>query len=167
MEEYSIEGREAGFPELTREMLEVVQAATRVLAGVALRSLDVLGAAVSLPQFRLLAALADLGRVRSGRAARVLGLEASTVTRLADRLVAAGHITRGSDPCHRGVVTLELSESGRDLVAMVTARRQSELSRILGRLAPADRAAVAGAMRLLVEAAGEGHGVIARSPVPL
>jgi hypothetical protein len=37
------------------EMTEVLQAATRVLAGVALRSLDVLDGAVSLPQFRVLA----------------------------------------------------------------------------------------------------------------
>jgi DNA-binding MarR family transcriptional regulator len=159
--------KDADGHEPTPEMLEELQAATRVLAGVALHSLDVLAGAVSLPQFRLLAVLGDLGRVRSGRVARVLGLEASTVTRLADRLVAAGHITRGGDPRHRGVVTLELSASGRDLVAMVTARRRRELAEILGRLAPPDRHAVVGALRLLVEAAGEGHGITARSPVPL
>ena len=39
-------------------MVETLQAATRVLAGVALRSLDVLGGEVSLPQFRVLAVLA-------------------------------------------------------------------------------------------------------------
>ena len=47
---------------------DVLQAATRVLAGVALRSLDVLDSAVTLPQFRLLAVLADLGPAPSGRA---------------------------------------------------------------------------------------------------
>ena len=45
---------------------EVLQAATRVLAGVALRSLDALDSAVTLPQFRLLAVLADLGPVPTG-----------------------------------------------------------------------------------------------------
>ena len=64
----------------------MLQAATRVLAGVALRSLDVLDGAVTLPQFRMLAVLADLGRARSAQVARALGLDASTVTRLADRL---------------------------------------------------------------------------------
>src|SRR6516165_5193651 len=102
-------------------MVETLQAATRVLAGVALRSLDVLGGEVSLPQFRVLAVLADLGRARSGRVARALGLEASTVTRLADRLVAAGHVTRGSEPGHRGVVTLELTATGQQLVSQVAA----------------------------------------------
>src|ERR1700742_1572387 len=103
-------------PELAPGAAEVLQAATRVLAGVALRSLDVLDSAVPLPQFRLLAVLADLGPVPSGQAARTLGLDPSTVTRLADRMVAAGHASRGTDPRHRGVVTLTLTASRRDLV---------------------------------------------------
>src|ERR1700761_1130313 len=108
-------------PEVTPGTAEVLQAATRMLAGVALRSLDSLGTAVTLPQFRLLAVLADLGPVPSGQAARALGLGPSTVTRLADRMVAAGHVTRGTDPRHRGVVTLALTASGRDLGAAASA----------------------------------------------
>jgi len=141
-------------------MVETLQAATRVLAGVALRSLDVLGGEVSLPQFRVLAVLAGLGRARSGRVARALGLEASTVTRLADRLVTSGHVTRGRDPRHRGVVTLALTPSGEDLVERVLQWRRDELSRILRNLAPADREAVTRVLRLLVEAAGEGYGSV-------
>ena len=141
--------------------VEALQAATRVLAGVALRSLDGLDGAVSLPQFRVLAVLADLGRARSGRVARALGLQASTVTRLADRLVASGHVTRGSDPRHRGVVTLALTRDGQHLVDQVQERRRGELSRILGSLAPADREAATRTLRQLVAAAGEGYG-----PVP-
>lgn len=142
-------------------MVEALQAATRVLAGVALRSLDVAGGALSLPQFRVLAVLADLERARSGRVARALGLEASTVTRLADRLVASGHITRGSDPHHRGVVTLALTPAGQALVDQVQEWRRGELSRILASLAPADREAATRTLRHLVAAAGEGYG-----PVP-
>lgn len=149
------------------EKVEVLQAATRVLAGVALRSLDVLGGTVSLPQFRVLAVLADLGRARSAQVARALGLDASTVTRLADRLVAAGHVARGSDPGNRTVVTLELTDSGRNLVTQVTQWRRQELARILGLLAPGDQDALIAASRRLVEAAGEGYGPIAQSPVPL
>jgi DNA-binding MarR family transcriptional regulator len=141
-------------------MVEALQAATRVLAGVALRSLDMLGGTVTLPQFRVLAVLADLGRTRSGRVARALGLEASTVTRLADRLVASGHVTRGSDPYHRGVVTLALTRDGRHLVDRVQGWRRGELSRILSSLASADREAATRALRQLVAAAGEGYGPV-------
>src|ERR1700722_3220332 len=143
---------------------EVLQAATRVLAGEALRSLDVLDSAVTLPQFRLLAVLADLGPVASGRAARTLGLDPSTVTRLADRMVAAGHVARGTDPQHRGVVALELTASGRDLVAAADAWRRQELARILARLAPAEQRALTTALGRLVAAAGEGYGVSSVPP---
>ena len=146
---------------------EVLQAATRVLAGVALRSLDVLDSAVTLPQFRLLAVLADLGPAPSGRAARALGLDPSTITRLADRMVAAGHVARGTDPQHRGVVTLQLTASGRDLVAAADAWRRRELARIMARLAPPERAAVTDALGLLVGAAGDDYGITANPPVPL
>jgi DNA-binding MarR family transcriptional regulator len=148
------------------EGLEVLQSVTRILTGVALRSMDVLDGAVTLPQFRMLAVLADLGPARSVQVARALGLEASTITRLADRLVGAGYVTRGSEPGHRGVVTLQLTETGRLLVTRVAARRREELARILARLPAAQRAGVTAALRLLVAAAGEGYGMISRTLVP-
>lgn len=158
---------QAALPGLVPGEVEVLQAATRVLAGVALRSLEVLDGAVTLPQFRMLAVLADLGRARSVQVARALGLEASTVTRLAGRLVTAGHVIRGSEPGHRGVVTLELTATGQDMVTRVASWRERELARILGQLAPAARLQVTTALRLLVDAAGEGYGTISRSPVPV
>jgi DNA-binding MarR family transcriptional regulator len=154
-------------PELAPEAAEALQAATRMLAGVALRSLDALESAVTLPQFRLLAVLADLGPVPSGQAARTLGLDPSTVTRLADRMVAAGYAARGSSPQHRGVVTLELTAEGRALVAISDRWRREELARIMARLAPAQQAAVTAAIGLLVAAAGDEYGVTAHRPVPL
>ena len=59
------------------------------------------------------------GAARSTQVARALGLDGSTVTRLADRLVAAGYVIRGSDLGNRTVVTLELTDTGRDLVTQV------------------------------------------------
>jgi DNA-binding MarR family transcriptional regulator len=156
-----------GAPPNAADQIDVLQAATRVLTGVALRSLDALDRAVTLPQFRMLAVLADLGCVRSARVARALGLDASTVTRLADRLVAAGHVSRGGDPGHRSVVTLELTPSGHQLVGEVEAWRQRELARMIGGLPPATRAALVTGLRQLVETAGEGYGLPAAWPVPL
>jgi DNA-binding MarR family transcriptional regulator len=155
---------ETGLAEGTEELL---QAATRMLAGVALRSLDALDDAVTLPQFRLLAVLADLGTVPTGQAARALGLDPSTVTRLADKMVAAGHIVRGGDPRHRGVVTLALTGSGRGLVDTAAGWRHRELARIMSRLAPADQAKVAAALAMLVEAAGEDYGLTAHGLMQL
>ncbi len=154
-------------PELSPEVADELQSATRMLTGVALRSMEALDAAVTLPQFRLLAVLADLGPIPSWRTAQALGLDPSTVTRLADRMVALGHVVRGSDPRHRGVVTLELTPSGRGLVAKADTWRRRELARIMARLSPAEQAAVTMALSLLVRAAGDDYGVTAPSPVPV
>ena len=149
------------------EQVEALQAATRVLAGVALRSLEVLDGVITLPQFRMLAVLAELGAARSARVARALSLDASTVTRLADRLVAAGHVARGSDPQHRSVVTLELTPSGERLVSVVSGWRQRELSRIVAALPPAARGQLASILGELVTAAGDGYGLVASPVIPL
>jgi DNA-binding MarR family transcriptional regulator len=138
-----------------------------MLAGVALRSLDVLDAAVTLPQFRLLAVLADHGTTPTGQAARALGLDPSTVTRLADRMVAAGHVARGHSPRHRGVVTLTLTSSGHALVTAAGTWRQQELARIMARLAPGEQEAVTTALSHLLSAAGDDYGLAADRPVPL
>ena len=147
--------------------VEALQDATRVLAGVALRSLEVLDGAVSLPQFRVLAVLADLRQARSARVASALGLEASTVTRLVDRLVASGHVSREVDPSNRSAVTLDLTTRGQRLVADVAAWRKRELARILHGLEPGERAMLTDALRMLVRAAGDGYGALPHNPVPL
>ncbi len=148
------------------DAIQALQEATRVLTGVALRSLEVLDGAVTLPQFRMLAVLADLGRARSVQVAGALGLTASTVTRLADRLVTAGHVARGTEPGHRSVVTLELTASGQRLVDEVATWRQEELARVLRLLSPEARVQLTASLCQLVSAVGEGYGLIARSLVP-
>ena len=154
--------REAAYRgvELAPDALDILQAATRVLAGVALRSLDALDGAVTLPQFRILAVLADLGRARPAQIAQVLGIEASAVTRFADRMVAAGYVSRDDEPAHDHAATLELSATGEDLVGQVTARREQELARIFRRLPLAERAILTHALHQLVEATGESYGAM-------
>ena len=59
------------------------------------------------------------------------------------------------------------SRAGQDLVSQVAAWRQQELARILHQLPPTARVQVTTALRQLVEAAGEGYGLISRSLVPV
>lgn len=139
------------------EEVSAFQVATRDLVGVALRSLALLGSEVSLPQFRMLAVLSELGRCPSTKVAHALQLGASSVTRMGDRLEASGYVVRGTDPRSRSVVTLELSERGRQLVEQVMDWRHAELIRILAGMDPAERAATASGLRRFHEsAAGSG-----------
>ncbi|RAG83317.1 MarR family transcriptional regulator [Streptacidiphilus pinicola] len=147
--------------------IQAFQRATRDLIGVALRSLEAAGGGISLPQMRMVLALDDLGRCPSSAVARTLGLGASSVTRLADRLVGSGHVLRGSDPQHRSVVTLELSPLGQTLVDQVLRWREEELARILSRIPAELRAATADGLDAFHHVVGEDYAADLHGPVPL
>jgi DNA-binding MarR family transcriptional regulator len=132
--------------------LVAFETAARDLVGLALRSVENLE--VSLPQFRLLLVLHEQGSLSSTQCAQALGVVGSSVTRLADRLHASGHLLRGTDPGNRSVVTLELTDAGRRVVRQVTTRRRRELRRVLDGLDPAERASCAAALAKL-------HGTLA------
>lgn len=151
----------------TAEEIEVLQEASRLLAGVALRSLEVLDGAVTLPQYRVLAVLADLGKVRSARVADALRLEASTVTRLVDRLEEAGHVRRETDPTNRSAVTLQLTASGTRLVDQVVIWRTGEFGRLLSALTSEERTALAANLARLVDVAADQYGAIAVHRLPM
>ena len=94
-------------------------------------------------------------------------MPASSVTRLTDRLEAAGLLARGGDARSRSIVTIELTGAGRDLVARVVARRHEILAGVLARMAPDERAAVArAAARFTALAAGAAERG-ASGPLPL
>lgn len=137
----------AGPRKTTQAEVDAFAVAASDLTGLALRSVE--QAEVSLPQFRLLRALAELGGASSTQAAQALGVVGSTVTRLADRLDASGHLVRGTDPGNRSVVMLELTERGRRVVRDVTAHRRRELAQVLDRLDPSERAACAAVLTTL------------------
>ena len=140
---------------------------TRALIGITLESLEVLGGQVSLPQFRLLLAASTLGRAPSSRLAEAAGVPASSVTRLADRLEAAGLLARGGDARSRSIVTIESTAAGRALVARVVARRHELLAAVLERMAPDDRAAVARAAGLFTALSADAAERASSGPLPL
>jgi len=149
------------------EEIHAFQTATRDLIGVALRSLEALDGEVSLPQLRVLLALRDHGRCPSARIAETLGLGASSVTRLADRLTASGHVRRGHDPDNRSVVTLELTLRGEHVVTEVLRWRHAEFARVLADLDPDVRAATADGLRAFHAVVGDAYAGGLRGGMPL
>lgn len=130
-------------------------AVTPVLVGVATRAVEGLEDGVSLAQFRLLLVLADHGPAPSSVVARRLGTAPSTVTRAADQLEPAGHLTRRREEANRTVVTLELTATGRELVARVLDRRHAELAALVSRLPRDVTARLADDLDALHAAAGD------------
>jgi DNA-binding MarR family transcriptional regulator len=142
---------------------------TQALVGITAQSLDALDGAVTVSQFRLLRTLEGLGRVPSSTLAAALGTAASTVTRLVDKLAAAGYVARGTDAHSRSIVTVEVTEAGRAVVDAVLARRHALLAAVLDTMSEQQRdraASVAEHFALLAgDAAAPGAAVRGSDPL--
>jgi DNA-binding MarR family transcriptional regulator len=89
----------------------------------------------------------------SGLAAQ-LGALVSSASRLCDRLEAAGFLHRVHGASRRAVI-LRLSPEGRDLLDRLRRQRREDLSRVLARMPPAARAALATGLSQFRAAAGK------------
>jgi len=120
-------------------VIGAVLRATQAFVGLALRSLALVGAPITLAQYRMLAVLDfDDGQNVRDLAAR-LGVERSTATRMCTRLVGAGLIARSGDPSDRRAVIISLTGEGREVVASVTRARRDNVATLLRSLPPARR----------------------------
>lgn len=139
----------------TGELLDAVLGASRALVAVAARSLLDVADDVTLVQYRVLVELAARGPQRLADLAAVLGVDPSTATRMCDRLVRKGLVTRRRANADRRTVRVSLASAGRELVGEVTRRRREELATILARMPHEDRPPVLRALRAFADAAGE------------
>jgi DNA-binding MarR family transcriptional regulator len=128
---------------------------SQALVGITTQSLDALDGAVTVSQFRLLRVLDGLGRVPSSTLATALSTAASSVTRLVDKLVEGGFVTRGSDASSRSIVTVEVTEAGHAVVSDVLGRRQALLQGVLDAMDPAERDQAALAAVRFAQLAGD------------
>ncbi|MBP2702617.1 MarR family transcriptional regulator [Microbispora sp. RL4-1S] len=135
-------------------LTSAVLAVSRVLVAISARSLLAAEDKVTLPQFRMLLVVGQ-GETKLVTLAQRLGVNPSTAMRMADRLVAAGLVSREVNLNNRRETLLRLTDSGRRIVDEVTARRQAEISAILARMPASRRRAVLAAMREFNDAAGE------------
>ncbi|WP_445189141.1 MarR family transcriptional regulator [Pseudonocardia sp. Cha107L01] len=136
-----------------------LEAMTRVLVRMAWSTAHTAPSGVTFSQFRALLALYELGSVSCSRLAAVLEVNASSITRLADKLEHPGYLVRGHQVGNRGVVTLELTGAGRAVVEEVLDGRHAALGAVLQEMSPWWRHRVAaGARRFTATAATLGSG---------
>jgi DNA-binding MarR family transcriptional regulator len=102
-------------------------------------------------QVDLLRAVRLRAGITVGEAAAELRIAPNTASTLAQQLVAAGLIAREPDPDDRRAVRLVLTPAAERRMAAWHDRRQQVLDTALESLSPADRAAVARAVRPLRE----------------
>jgi DNA-binding MarR family transcriptional regulator len=137
------------------QLVDALLSVSRLMVGLAARSLADLDADVTLPQYRALVVLASRGPQRVVDISAELGVNSSTGTRMCERLVRKGLIRRQRSDADRREVRLTLTEAGEDLVDDVTRARRSELVRIVDAVPEASHEPLAAALRSLAVTGGE------------
>ena len=105
---------------------------------------------VSASEARALIELLAARGIAQGQLASLLGLEKSTVSRLAAGLERKGWLRRGRDEENQRYVRLYLTPQGRAIAVQVWQAWQSRQARILAGLSPEERAGLAAGLRGLV-----------------
>lgn len=115
------------------------------------------GVRLSLSETFALGELAEAGALSQQELAARLGLEKSTVSRLAGGLEGRGWISRERDPEDRRHYRLQLTAEGRDVADRVGAELREHHGRMLARLTPEERQALATGLGALVRVLDANH----------
>jgi len=126
---------------------------SRLIVGIAYRSLEGLEPGLDLPAFRALAFVERHPGTSMGALALGVELPPSTTTRLCERLAAAGWLSMQHNPENRRQVEVVLTRQGRKLVSTALAARGRQLEVVLGRLPPDKRELLESLLPDLVTAA--------------
>jgi DNA-binding MarR family transcriptional regulator len=112
---------------------------------------------VSASEARALIELVAAHGIAQGQLAGLLGLEKSTVSRLAAGLERKGWLRRGRDEHNQRYIRLYLTPAGAAVAGQVWQAWQSRQARIIAALTPGERAGLAAGLRGLIRAmAAEG-----------
>jgi len=135
------------------EVTQAIILASRAMAAIAVHSLGNLPEEVTIPQYRTLVALTH-GTRRLVDLAETLDVRPSTTTRMCDRLLRKGLITRRRDVIDRREVILEITQMGRRVVGDVILRRRAEVHALLRQVPVDDQRRLVDSLHLLAGAAG-------------
>ena len=115
---------DTGLDDDVAELASAVLTASRVLVGVSAMSLAAAEERMTLAQFRVLGMLANHGEIKLVTLADRLAVNPSAATRMVDRLVDGGYVSRQVNPDGRQEVLLRLTKAGRRIVDEGTTRRR-------------------------------------------
>ncbi|OQA27915.1 MAG: Organic hydroperoxide resistance transcriptional regulator [Verrucomicrobia bacterium ADurb.Bin345] len=106
---------------------------------------------ITLPQARVLLILMDQGPCRMRHIARSVGLQASTITNMVDRLAGMGLVGRHGSAADRRVVTVSLTTKGRRVLERIRKEKFKTAMEMFEHLSPRERRQYPEIMEKLVE----------------
>jgi DNA-binding MarR family transcriptional regulator len=119
-----------------------LERATRGLLALNVSVLEHMEKQIGLAPLRALQSLDRLGPSMVTELGADLDLLPSTASRLSDRLAEAGYITRRVSPANRRATVLELTDSGRAILAELIGLRIQAFGEVVERMSDDDRAAL-------------------------
>ena len=128
---------------------------SRALVGIAVYSVNAAPVDLTVTQYRLMAVVAANGPQTITEVAVSLGVAQSNASRHCDRLERLELLLRARSPSDGRVVLVDLTESGREVVALVTDVRRREISRVLETMGGPSRARILDAARAFNRAAAD------------
>jgi len=137
------------------EVIGAIILASRVMVGIAVRTLAGNPDDVTLPQYRTLVVLTFGGPRRLADLAEALSVSPSTATRMCDRLVRKNLVSRTRDELDRREVKLAITPLGLEVVSNVIDRRRAEVADLLRAIPVPLRRQLVSSLTLLASAAGE------------
>ncbi|HEX3824332.1 MAG TPA: MarR family transcriptional regulator [Mycobacteriales bacterium] len=136
------------------ELTDALVGASRALIAIAVRSLADAADGLTLVQYRALVVLSYRGAMRVADLAEHLSVNSSTATRLCERLVRKELVSRVSDPDDGRATRIAITTAGNSVVAAVTTRRRTEISKIARRMPVEHRRAAVESLEAFTLASG-------------
>ena len=133
---------------------DAVLTASRLLMSVSARSIAAVDDTITIPQFRLLVVLHARGPVKLTAIAGALAVNPSTATRMVERLVTTGLVSRDPHPTSRRELVVGLTERGQGAVLEVMRRRRTQINRIVTQMTPTARRNLVRALSAFAAAGG-------------
>lgn len=134
---------------------EAVLAASRLLMALSAQSIAAVDETVTAAQFRLMVVLHTGGPMKLTAIADILGVNPSTATRMVDRMVAAGLVSREANPASRRELIVDLTPTGREEVREVMRRRRALIRQIVRRMPPTTQRGLVRALNAFIAAGGQ------------
>lgn len=140
------------------DTVDTVIATTRVLIGMAIRSINTVDDTITVAQHRVLVLLGAGGPQTITDIAAELGVNPSNATRHCDRLHRMGLVAKQRSRSDRRLVEVTLTRAGKDLLDAVTEARRTEVLAALKHLDAAQQDAAVRALAAFNDAAREALG---------
>ncbi|MDG3015711.1 MarR family winged helix-turn-helix transcriptional regulator [Speluncibacter jeojiensis] len=129
--------------------------ASRLLVSISARSITEVDDALTIAQFRTLVLLDSRGPTNLATLAQRLDVRPSTITRMVDRLVAAGLVDRTRSERSRRELTVALTRRGLAVVREATGRRRVQIGAVVAQMPPEQRVGLIRALTAFTAAGGE------------